>query len=88
MTVLPAASVVKLAAFTVPAIVVVPLLVKVKALTAFVAPRAALKLMAPEPVFTVRLRGVVVALSTVEAKLTLLLVVVKLVLAPRITASL
>ena len=87
-TVVPPASVATLAAFTAVKLVW-PLLLTDSAPSAplvALPPAAPPKLTSPEPALMVRARAVALALSTVLAKLTALLVVASVASAPRVTA--
>ncbi len=86
MTVEPLALVVKLAPFKVPVKVVIPVLFKIIAPSAFVAPILPEKVMAPDPVLSVSARAVVSLLLMVEAKAMALLVEVKVLSALNETA--
>ena len=86
--VVPPALVVKLLAVSAALIVVVLVLFKVTAPKAFVPPTIPVKVILPEPAFTVKLRAVVSKLSRVEAKTTALFVVAKVVFAFKVTALL
>ena len=88
MTVVPLALVVKLAPFKVPVKVVIPVLFKMMAPRALVAPTLPVKVKAPEPALMVKARAVLELLFKVEPKATSLLVVVNVVSAPKVTASL
>ena len=87
MAVVPDASVTKLAAAKVLLIVLVPVLFKMTAPNAVPEPTAPVKVTPPLPLLTVNARAVVVLLSVV-ANETRLFVVVKVVSAPKVTASL
>ena len=87
MAVVPDASVTKLAAAKVLLIVLVPVLFKMTAPSAVPEPTAPVKVTPPLPLLTVNARAVVVLLS-VLANETRLFVVVKVVSAPKVTASL
>ena len=88
ITVVPLALVVRLAPVKVPVIVVVPVLLSVSAAKAFVAPTLPVKVKAPEPRLAVKARAVALLLFKVEANVSALSVVVKVVSAPKVTASL
>ena len=88
MAVAPLPLLVKLLAKTVPVKVVVPVFVIDSAASALVAPTLPVKVKAPVPKLAVKARAVLVLLFKVEAKVRALLVVVKVVSAPKVTASL
>lgn len=88
IAVVPVASVTKLAATKVLLIVLVPVLFKITVPSAVVPePTAPVKVTPPVPLLTVKARAVVVLL-TVDANDIRLSVLVKIVAAPRVTASL
>ena len=84
MAVLPPALVVTLAALTAALNVVTPVLLSVSAPSAVLPPTMPVKVIAPLPVLTVS----ACALFTVLTKVTALSVVLSVVPAPRVTASL
>ncbi|BEI37609.1 hypothetical protein PHIN7_13400 [Polynucleobacter sp. HIN7] len=75
-----------LLATTVELKVVVPVLVKEMLPSPCAPPTAPVKVMLPEPTLAVRLRGVLLSLSTVLLKEIALLVVAKVTAAPKVTA--
>ena len=85
MAVVPDASVTKLAAAKVLLIVLVPVLFKMTAPNGVPEPTAPVKVTPPLPLVTVNARAEL--LPTVDANDTRLFVVVKVVLAPKVTAS-
>ena len=86
IVVVPLVFVTKLAAAKVLLIVLVPVLFKMTAPNAVPEPTAPVKVTPPVPLLTVNARAIVVLLS-VDANDTKLSVVVKVVAAPKITAS-
>ena len=88
MAVVPLVLVVRLAPVKVPVMVVVPVVLRVSAPSALVAPTLPVKVKAPVPRLAVKARAVLLLLFKVEAKVKALSVVVKVVSAPKVTASL